>query len=104
MVGGSGSTIRPPNVPTMKLLFLTPQLPYPPYQGTTLRNFNILNQLAPRHEIHLLSFGKPEELANSPLREFCTRIEIAPQPFRSTLQRGLETFFQPLPDMARRLH
>ncbi len=88
----------------MKLLFLTPQLPYPPHQGTTLRNFNILKNLAPRHEIHLLSFGTPDELENSPLREFCARIEIAPPPSRSTAQRALETLFQPLPDMARRLH
>lgn len=88
----------------MKLLFLTPQLPYPPYQGTTLRNFNILKHLAPRHEIHLLSFGTPEELNDSPLREFCARIEIAPAPTRSMMQRGLETFLHPLPDMARRLH
>ncbi|MBI4670058.1 MAG: glycosyltransferase [Chloroflexi bacterium] len=107
----------------MRLLFLTPQLPYPPHQGTILRNFNIIKQLAARHEIHLLSFGTPEELNDSPLREFCTRIEIAadasarttrkrgsmradasPPPTRSTLQRALETFFHPLPDMARRLH
>ena len=88
----------------MKLLFLTPQLPYPPHQGTTLRNFNILKQLAPRHEIHLLSFGTTDELENSPLREFCARIEIAPPPTRKTLQRAFETFFHPLPDMARRLH
>jgi sugar transferase (PEP-CTERM/EpsH1 system associated) len=88
----------------VKLLFLTPQLPYPPHQGTTLRNFNILKQLAARHEIHLLSFGMPDELENSPRHEFCARIEIAPPPTRTTIQRALETFFHPLPDMARRLH
>ncbi len=88
----------------MKILFLTPQLPFPPHQGTTLRNFNILKQLAPRHEIHLLSFGELSELNNSPLREFCARIELAPHPTRSTTQRAFETFFHPLPDMARRLH
>lgn len=88
----------------MRLLFLTPQLPYPPHQGTTLRNFNILKNLAPRHEIHLLSFGTQAEIQNSPLREFCARIEIAPPPTRSLAQRALETFFHPLPDMARRLH
>lgn len=88
----------------VKLLFLTPQLPYPPYQGTTLRNFNILKNLAPRHEIHLLSFGISKDLIDSPLRTFCTRIEIAAPPTRSTMQRAIETFFHPLPDMARRLH
>lgn len=88
----------------MRLLFLTPQLPYPPHQGTTLRNFNIIKQLAARHEIHLLSFGAPEELRASPLNDICARIEIAPTPARGTVQRTVETFFHPLPDMARRLH
>ncbi len=88
----------------MKLLFLTPQLPYPPQQGTALRNFNILKEMAARHEIHLLSFGRPEELEDSPLPEYCRRIEIAPPPTRSFFQRAFETFFSPLPDMARRLN
>jgi len=87
----------------LKLLFLTPQLPYPPHQGTTLRNFNILKNLAPRHEIHLLSFGASHELENSPLREFCARLEIVPPPTRPMWRRAFETFFHPLPDMARRL-
>lgn len=87
----------------MRLLFLTPQLPFPPQQGTTLRNFNILKQLAARHEIHLLSFGLASELTDSPLPQLCKRIEIAPPPTRSMSQRALETFLNPLPDMARRL-
>lgn len=88
----------------MKLLFLTPQLPFPPQQGTTIRNFNIIKQLASRHEIHLLSFGTSQELGASPLREYCSRIEIAPPPVRTTLTRAYETLSSPLPDMARRLH
>lgn len=87
----------------MKLLFLTPQLPYPPHQGTTLRNYNILRVLAPRHEIHLLSFGVTAQLLGSPLNELCARIEIAAPPSRSMTRRAFETLFQPLPDMARRL-
>jgi sugar transferase (PEP-CTERM/EpsH1 system associated) len=87
----------------MKLFFLTPQLPYPPHQGTTIRNFNIIKHLAPLHEITLLSFGTANELQNAePLRAFC-RIEIAPSPTRSLMQRALTTFFSPLPDMALRL-
>lgn len=89
----------------MKLLFLTPQLPYPPQQGTSIRNFNIIKQLAPRHEITLLSFGTPTELQNAePLRALCRRIEIAPYPIARTLtQRARDLFFSPLPDMALRL-
>jgi sugar transferase (PEP-CTERM/EpsH1 system associated) len=88
----------------MNLLFLTPQLPYPPHQGTTIRNFNIIKHLAPRHEITLLSFGTPEELQNAaPLRALCRHIEIAPYPARTIAQRTRDTFFSPLPDMALRL-
>ena len=88
----------------MKLLILTPQLPYPPHQGTTIRNFNIIKHLAPRHDITLLSFGTPEELANAePLRALCRRIEIAPYPTRSMVQRAFTTFFSSQPDMALRL-
>jgi sugar transferase (PEP-CTERM/EpsH1 system associated) len=88
----------------MRLLILTPQLPYPPHQGTTIRNFNIIKYLAPRHAITLISFGMPEELANAaPLRELCERIEIAPYPQRTLVQRAWSTLASPLPDMALRL-
>ncbi len=88
----------------MKLLFLTPQLPYPAHQGTTIRNFNIIRNLAPRHDITLLSFGTRAELdAAGPLRLLCRRIEIVPYPIRSMLNRAWTTVSSPLPDMALRL-
>ena len=88
----------------MKLLILTPQLPYPPHQGTTIRNFNIIKHLAPRHDITLISFGTAEELQNAePLRALCRRIEIAPYPMRSLAQRAITTLTAPQPDMALRL-
>jgi polysaccharide biosynthesis protein PslH len=88
----------------MRLLFLTPQLPYPPHQGTTIRNYNILKQIAPRHDITLLSFGTKEQLANAePLCHICRQIEMAPYPTRSFKQRLVTTLSSPLPDMALRL-
>jgi sugar transferase (PEP-CTERM/EpsH1 system associated) len=88
----------------MKLLILTPQLPYPPHQGTTIRNFNIIQCLAERHDISLLSFGTPGERAGAkPLQAACRRIEIVSYPTRSTARRALTTFTSPLPDMALRL-
>lgn len=88
----------------MKILILTPQLPYPPHQGTTIRNFNIIKGLAAHHELHLLTFGLDKEQDIVPLRDFCTRIEILPAPSRSFATRAAETFIAPLPDMARRLY
>jgi len=40
----------------MRILFLTPQLPYPPQKGTALRNWGLISGLAERHEVAVLSF------------------------------------------------
>lgn len=88
----------------MKILFLTPQPPYPPHQGTTIRNFNIIKGLAAHHELHLLTFSLVKAPDIAPLRDLCPRIEILPAPSRSFATRAAETFIAPLPDMARRLY
>ena len=89
----------------MRILFLTPQLPYPPHQGTTIRNYNLIANLAPRHEIHLLSFVRSQdEIARAtPLHQHCCSIEAVLAPRRSPLKRFLSLFLSPLPDMALRL-
>ena len=48
----------------MKLLFLTPQLPYPPHKGTTIRNLYLMRHLAQRHQVRLLSFLEPDQNAS----------------------------------------
>lgn len=89
----------------MKLLFLTPQLPYPPHQGTTIRNFHLLAGLAQQHEITLLSFtdgARPVD--ETPLPDLCTQVYTVPMPpARSLSQRLLTTFLSLQPDMALRL-
>jgi len=88
-----------------KILFLTSQLPYPPHQGGAIRTYNLVVNLAPRHEIHLLSFvSSPDDLERAaPLRPYCRTIQVVPVPRRSGLKRLLTTLFSPLPDMALRL-
>lgn len=92
----------------MKLLLLTPQLPYPPQQGTSLRNFHILRGLAADHEITLLSFLEPGQTAVphqiAPLIALCRHIETVPAPARSTGQRLRQLLTTRLPDMAHRLY
>jgi len=89
----------------MRILFLTPQLPYPPHQGTTIRNYNLIANLASRHEIHLLSFVRSQdEIDRAPLlHQHCRSIEAVLAPHRSPLNRFLSLFLSPLPDMALRL-
>lgn len=88
-----------------KILFLTSQLPYPPHQGGAIRTYNMIVNLAPRHEIHLLSFvNSPDDVERAaPLHQYCRTIEVVPVPRRSTLKRLLTTLFSSLPDMALRL-
>ncbi len=90
----------------MNVLCLTPQLPYPPMQGTSLRNFYLIRELARRHQISLLTFLQPGDSLgdDSPLRDICHAIHAVPAPARrSLLQRALTSLASPLPDMALRL-
>lgn len=86
-----------------RILVLTPQFPYPPNQGTTIRNYNLIAGLARRHEVHLLSFGDPDVCAGSPLHEQCSSIRVVPTPRRTMRQRLSGLLFSRLPDMAQRL-
>lgn len=85
------------------ILFLTPQFPYPPHQGTTIRNYNLIKGLARRHQVHLLSFGQPETSRGTPLDDLCSSVQVVRTPQRTTRQRLKGLFFSRLPDMAQRL-
>ena len=89
----------------LRLLVLTPQLPYPPRQGTSIRNYNLIRYLARNHDIDLVSFLAPgDELSSdSPLHEICDRITVVPQPERSMRDRLISTILASQPDMALRL-
>jgi glycosyltransferase involved in cell wall biosynthesis len=91
----------------MKVLLLTPQLPYPPHQGTSLRNFHIIRGLAQACEVSLLSFLEPGQSVAAdqiaPLGELCQRIETVPMPQRTTGKRLQQLLATRRPDMAHRL-
>lgn len=88
-----------------QILFLTPQLPYPPHQGTTLRNFGLIKGLAEKgHTISLLSFvesGQPA-VDDTPLAALCEQAAVVPSPTRGMQQR-LRDLIAGHADMARRL-
>jgi glycosyltransferase involved in cell wall biosynthesis len=89
----------------MNILFLTPQLPYPPRQGTTIRNYNLILHLSQRHTIDLLTFLAPGEILtpDSPLHTLCRRVAAVDQPLRTTSRRALDTLTTLTPDMGLRL-
>ena len=86
----------------MRILFLTPQLPYPPHQGAALRNFNLIKNLARDHEIHILSFGDPAQ-DPGPLIRYCATIRVIPFPRRRSVERMVTTFLSRHADMELRL-
>lgn len=90
------------------ILLLTPQLPYPPHQGTSLRNWHILRGLALSYQVSLLSFVEPEQTADAaalqPLYDLCQTVGTVPVPTRSRLTRLGQLFTSRLPDMAHRLY
>jgi glycosyltransferase involved in cell wall biosynthesis len=91
----------------MHILFLTPQLPYPPHQGTTFRNFGLMQGLSGHHQISLLSFcDLQDQLPDvaAPLLALCQHIDtVAAPPPRPLKRRARDTFTHRLPDMALRL-
>ena len=62
----------------MKILMLTPYLPYPLYSGGQIRSYNLLKNLAQKHTITLFSFIRSDKekrfLTN--LKPFCQKVVI----------------------------
>jgi sugar transferase (PEP-CTERM/EpsH1 system associated) len=85
------------------ILILTPQFPYPPHQGTAMRNYNLIVGLARRHDVHLLSFGNPATSEGTPLDDLCRSVQVVRTPQRTMRQRVMGLAFSRLPDMAQRL-
>jgi sugar transferase (PEP-CTERM/EpsH1 system associated) len=88
----------------MQLLLLTPQFPYPPHQGTTLRNYNLLKGLAERHAIDLFSMLAPgDRPERGPVRDLVRHLVTAEQPARPVGRRLRDLVTSSKPDMALRL-
>jgi len=64
----------------MKILFITPNIPYPPDHGGRMRSFAFLKNLAARHEIILLSFNRQDDdpYGLHELRRICSKVLIVP--------------------------
>ncbi|MBC7236429.1 MAG: glycosyltransferase, partial [Chloroflexi bacterium] len=86
-----------------RILFLTPQLPYPPEQGTALRNYNLLREVSRQHEVSLLSFQEAGAPLPEALSRVCVEVRTVIAPQRSWRERMGTLLSSPLPDMAHRL-
>jgi sugar transferase (PEP-CTERM/EpsH1 system associated) len=85
----------------MKVLWLTPQLPWPLDQGARIRNYYLLRAVAARHTIDLLSLDPEAPSASlGPLADLCRRVEVFAAPRRTPRQRLRSLFASRLPDLA----
>ncbi len=88
----------------MNLLLLPPQRPFPPHQGTTIRNYNLTVELSRRHRVSILTFLEPDQpLADGPLQDICHYLETMPSPGRSLGTRLRQMLTTTRPDMSWRL-
>jgi len=84
------------------VLFLTPQLPYPPEQGTALRNYHLICQAARFCQVSLLSFA-PENAEIPNELGICQRVRLVTAPPQRSLRQRLQTLlFSSNADMAER--
>lgn len=62
----------------MKVLMLTPYLPYPPSSGGQIRSYNLIKELSKKHKITLCSLIKYEEERKyvKNLQQFCDKVYI----------------------------
>ena len=72
------------------VLVVTPYLPYPPNSGGRSRTLNLVKHLRDDHDVTLVCFGRPEEIAHDlePLRALCDLVVVDRAPSPSML-RGL---------------
>jgi sugar transferase (PEP-CTERM/EpsH1 system associated) len=85
----------------MKVLWLTPQLPWPLDQGARIRNYYLLRAVAARHTIDLLSLDPDAAAAPpGPLADLCRRVEVFAAPRRTSRERLRSLLASPLPDLA----
>ncbi len=88
----------------MKLLILTPQFPFPPHQGTTLRNYNLIKGLAEKHTLDLFSMLAPgDDPRQEAIVDIVRYVVTSLQPQRTGRRRLRDLFTTPRPDMALRL-
>lgn len=84
----------------MKILMLTPYLPYPPTSGGQVRSYNLIKNLARKHEITLFSLIKDEQEKKytEELERFCSKVRVFGRPAKPwTLKNILRTGFGPYP-------
>jgi glycosyltransferase involved in cell wall biosynthesis len=86
----------------MKVLFLSRWLPYPPDNGSRIRIFNLIKELARHHDVALVTFvdgdnADPAESAGA-LSKYCSSVRRVPyREYRPYGPRAMRGLFSPVP-------
>lgn len=91
----------------MKILMLTPYLPYPLLSGGQIRTFNLLKKLSHKHQITLFALIKEESEKQyiKELEKYCFKVKVfkrSKQPF--TIKNIIKTAFSTFPFLVIRNH
>lgn len=89
----------------MRVLFLTPQLPFPPKSGAALRNAGIIKHVARERQVHILTLSESDSRTNVQLPG-CVPIEVHTFPYatRTAATRLRDMVTKGQPDLALRLY
>jgi polysaccharide biosynthesis protein PslH len=97
------NTLRVHQYNIMKILFLSSWFPYPPINGAKIRIYNLIRELAAKHEIVLLSFVRTfsleEAQKNIPsLSRYCQTVKVVPaRPYKPNAFNAFQGLFSRKP-------
>ncbi len=83
----------------MKILMVTPYLPYPPLSGGQTRSFNLLKHLSKNCDITLFSFVLPDQSSRyiKNLKRYCSKVRAVERGKTWSLKKILFTGLSPYP-------
>jgi glycosyltransferase involved in cell wall biosynthesis len=75
----------------MRILMVTPYLPYPPSSGGQVRSYNLLKHLAKKHQITLLSLITNEEEKQylSKFKDLCSKVMVFRRPEKPWMLKNI---------------
>lgn len=86
----------------MRVLFLTPQPPWPPHAGPAIRNYQLIAGAASEHQVYVLCFGDASADLSA-LNEMCSWAGWVARPQTTLRHRSLHLLRSSEPDLALRL-
>lgn len=83
----------------MKILMLTPYLPYPPSEGGQVRSYNLIKLLSRRHDLTLVCFTRQHNTQEQidHIKKYCKKVIVIERGKTWTLKNILRTGFSVYP-------